>query len=233
MRVLLGLGDVELARAAPATSTSASVSGDGLLREHDRAVELLAVARHRRQVDAARRAAAARAAAPRSGRKLKKIAVSPGSIRGRAVDHDRLDELVGDARVVARLHRVEHARRVVPCAAHERVERALRPLPALVAVHRVVAADDGRDPVLRQRREVVDRRVRRDVAAVGERVDPRLLGREARAARAGGRCASGRRPARRARAGARGGRARTPPRSAGFSKSEPSAIARFTRIRSW
>ena len=60
----------------------------------------------------------------------------------------------------------------------DRVVGQLRPLPALVAVHRVVAADDRGDPVLRQLGEICERGVRRDVAAVGEGVQPRLLGRE-------------------------------------------------------
>ncbi len=63
---------------------------------------------------------------------------------------------------------------MTPVPEHERVERPLRALPALVAVHRVVAADDRRDPVGGQLGEIVERRVRRDVAAVGERVDPRV-----------------------------------------------------------
>ena len=59
------------------------------------------------------------------------------------------------------------------------LEGLVRSVPTLVAVHRVVAARDGGDPVGRQLGEVVDGRGRRDVAAVGERVDPRLLGSEA------------------------------------------------------
>ena len=46
----------------------------------------------------------------------------------------------------------------------------------MVTVHRVVAADDGRDPVGRERVEVRRARLGRDVAAVGERMDPRRLG---------------------------------------------------------
>ena len=57
-------------------------------------------------------------------------------------------------------------------------ERFLCPIPTVVAIHRVVPAGDGRDAVDGQLGEVVDRGVRRDVAAVGERVDPRLLRRE-------------------------------------------------------
>ena len=60
-------------------------------------------------------------------------------------------------------------------AHRERVERLLRPLPALVPVHRVVAADDRRQLRRRQLREIGHGRGRRDVPSVGEGVDPRPL----------------------------------------------------------
>ena len=110
----------------------------------------------------------------RSGRKLKTIALSrAGSSRGRPVEHDGLDELVGDPARVARPHGVDRVVRLLPHPAEDRRERPVRPLPALVAVHRVVAADDRRDAVGGQRREVGHRRLGRDVAPVGEGVDPR------------------------------------------------------------
>ena len=49
------------------------------------------------------------------------------------------------------------------------------PVPAPVAVHRVVTPDDRRDPLGRQQREVLDGRGRRDVAPVREGVDPGAL----------------------------------------------------------
>ncbi len=61
-----------------------------------------------------------------------------------------------------------------------RVERSLRAIPALVAIHRVVPAADGRDALGGQFREILDGGVRRNVPSVGERMDPRLLGREAK-----------------------------------------------------
>ena len=85
------------------------------------------------------------------------MAVSPGSIRGVPSIDDRLDELVGDARVVALLHCFQDAMGLFSFARHEAVECELDPLDAAVAVHGVVPADDGGDAVLRQRREVVDR----------------------------------------------------------------------------
>ena len=114
----------------------------------------------------------------RSGRKLKKIAVSSRLEPRPAVEHRRLDELVGHALLVARPHRRDRVVGVLALALHDRVEGLLRPLPALVAVHRVVAAGDGRDPLGGQFGEVALGRVRRDVAAVGESMDPRRLGPE-------------------------------------------------------
>ena len=58
----------------------------------------------------------------------------------------------------------------------DRAERAICPFVAAVAIHRVVAAADRGNPFDRELREVARRRERRDVTAVGERVDPRPLG---------------------------------------------------------
>ena len=94
-------------------------------------------------------------------------------------DDDWLDELIRDPSLVTTPHRLDRIPRMLARSVDDRVERALRALPALVAVHRVVAAGDRGDAVGRELGEVVDGRVRRDVAPVGERVDPRLLRREA------------------------------------------------------
>ena len=62
------------------------------------------------------------------------------------VDDRRHDELVGLAARVGGLDRGGRRRRAVcRLAVDDRVVAALGPLPALVAVHRVVAAADGRD----------------------------------------------------------------------------------------
>ena len=131
-----------------------------------------------------------------------------------------VDELVGHARGVARLDRRRGRLGALPHAVHERRARELGALDAMVAIHRVVAADDGRDrraragPLALELREQAGRLVRRDVAAVGERVhgDARHARRERRAprSRAGGRRASARRRRRpgRRRAARRGRRAR-------------------------
>ena len=69
-------------------------------------------------------------------------------------------------------------------AVDDRVVRALRPVPAAIAVHRPVAAGDARDggaPAearLELRQEGVGG-TRRRVAAVGERVEANPVGREA------------------------------------------------------
>src|SRR5947207_15806985 len=71
-------------------------------------------------------------------------------------DRDRLDELVRDPAVVAGPY--GHDRGLTPDrpARDDGGVRALRPLPALVAVHRIVAAGHARDPVLGQLRQVVE-----------------------------------------------------------------------------
>ena len=84
----------------------------------------------------------------RSGRKLKKIAASPGPSLGPG-QNDRLDELVRDAGLVARLDRGHSVLRRSPRAVHDGTQRAVGAVPALVAVHRVVAPadrDDARCP---------------------------------------------------------------------------------------
>ncbi len=77
--------------------------------------------------------------------------------------------------VVARLHGGDRVVRLGIGPLRDRGEREVGALPALVAVHRVVPARHGRDPVGRKLGEVVHGRGRRDVATVGERVDPGLL----------------------------------------------------------
>ena len=95
-----------------------------------------------------------------------------------AVEDDRLDELVRDVTLVACADGGDRILGVLAVALDDRVVGALGALPAAVAVHRVVAADDGRDPVGRELGEVLCGRVRRDVAAVGEGMNPGSLGGE-------------------------------------------------------
>ena len=234
MRVLLGLGRVELPGAVPRRAPRRA-SRRRLLGEHDRAVELLAVARHRRQVEAARRAAAGSAAAPRSGRKLKKIAAVAGLERA-AARRSTIGSTNSSVtpRVVARLHRVD---RVVGVRAGRPRRSRRRRAACAPSACRGPSRSSGRR---RSRSGPAAARRGRSSAACGETSRPSVNAwihvfsrREARAARAGGRCASGRRRARRARAGGRAAPRSNAPTSAAFSKNEPSAIARLTRIRSW
>jgi hypothetical protein len=97
----------------------------------------------------------------------------------RASDDEGLDELVGDATLITTTNRLDWIVRLVATPVHNRVERTLGALPTPVTVHRVVATGDGRDPVTWELDKIVDRRVRRDISAVREGVDPRLLRREA------------------------------------------------------
>ena len=91
-------------------------------------------------------------------------------------EHDRLDELVGDPARVARGDGGDRIDGDLAHAVENRPDGAIRPLGAVVAVHRVVAADDGGDSRGGKLREIVDGGMRRDVAAVGERVNPRPVG---------------------------------------------------------
>ena len=153
--VLLGLGDVQLPQAAR-DRTSAIVSSTSISskRRGSRGRRCSASSSSGRSRASSRSRESWR---PRSGRKLKKIAVSSGVRRGvRRVD-DRLDEFVGDAGVVARLHGARAGlSQACPDASTIASNALSRSFPALVAVHRVVAADDGRDPLERQLGEVVD-----------------------------------------------------------------------------
>ena len=215
-------------------STSASVSATVCSAKTTGAVELVAVARHRRQVDAGvdqqpRELPAAVRAEVEEDRGVARL--DPR----RALDHDRLDELVGHAGVVARLHGFQA--QFGACAPGARRSARRRRAASDPSAGRDPSRSSGRrrwrsDPAGSSARSC-ERRMRRDVAAVGEGVDPGLLGRELeqRAEVVDVRVDAA--AARRARAGERACRARTQPRSTSFSKSEPSAIASFTRIRSW
>ena len=110
MRVLLGLGGVQLAEAVTGEHLGERV-GDLLLGERDRAVEVVGVARHRHEVDAELDEALGELA-PAVGPEVEEDrAVARGVEPRPALEHDRLDELVGDARRVARLDRGDRDRR--------------------------------------------------------------------------------------------------------------------------
>ena len=101
-----------------------------------------------------------------------------------AVDaHDRLDELVGHILVIGVLHGGRHVRHaLIADALDQGVVGDLHPLPALVAVHGVVAADDRGDPAARLCEvllELLDKAlaaVRVGITAVHEAVHVGLVG---------------------------------------------------------
>ncbi len=135
------------------------------------------VARHRRQLDPGSQQGARELAGP-VGPEVEVDHRVAGLDPRRALDHGRLDELVGNSRLVARPDRVERGVGVRAEPEHQGVHRLLRPLVAVVAIHGPVSARDRRDPVLRQGGEVFERCVRRDVTTVGEGVNPGVRGRE-------------------------------------------------------
>ena len=175
MRVLLGLGGMELAQPVLGEHLRDRVR-DHLLLEDDRAVEVVAVAGHGREVQALleeplRELARAVGA---------EVEVDRGVLRRepRLRQDDGLHELVGDAARVRGLDGGHRVAGLLPLSLQDRRERPVGPLPALVAVHPVVAAGDGGDAgaLGDQLRQVAARRGRRDVAPVGERVDEGALG---------------------------------------------------------
>ena len=101
------------------------------------------------------------------------MAVSRGPNLGRPREHDRLDELVRDTDVVARPNRGDGIVGSLAFSETDRAERAVRPLVAAVAIHRVVPAADRGNPFGRKLGDVVRGRTRRDVTSIRERVDPR------------------------------------------------------------
>src|ERR1051325_2527300 len=86
---------------------------------------------------------------------------------------DRLHEFVGDAFGVEAAHGLERVLRLHADALGHQVDAALHALPALVAVHRVVAPDDRRQ--VRLLGEVFLGGLRRRVAAVEDGVDVDLF----------------------------------------------------------
>ena len=109
------------------------------------------------------------------------VADDPDRLPVRVVDDGRGDELVGLAAGVGGLDGRGRGRGVVErLPVDDRVVAPLRPVPALVAVHREVAAPDARDPGIGMGEaqppldllDVAQRRARRGVPPVEQRVDP-------------------------------------------------------------
>ena len=100
-------------------------------------------------------------------------------------DHGRLDELVTLVRCVAGLDRLRGAPRLLTFAEHVRFVRALGALPAVVAVHGVIAANYRPDPtdsnsrdLLFQLLQICGSAARWGVASVHNRVHHDLVWRE-------------------------------------------------------
>ena len=167
MRVLLGLRHVELPDVVLGQDLGQRLV-HLLLRKCDGNVEVRAIPRHRRDIGTRRDQLHHQLAGPIGTEVEEDCAVARHVQPRTASDHDRLDELICDSSFVATPDRLDRIVRLLADPLHDRLEGALRPLPALVAVHRVVASDDGRDAFRRQRGEVVGCGVRRDVTAVGE-----------------------------------------------------------------
>ena len=185
MGVLLGLGDVQLADAVGGEHLGQHV-GEILARERDRRNDVVGVLGHLHVVRKRRVGATVEAVELALGERPRQLAgpVRPeveedGGVAGpdpparRIADHDRLDELIRHAEGVARLDRLDGVAGPRADSVDDRVVGPLRPLPAAVAVHRVVPAGhrrDAGDPV-----EIPLRAVRRGVAPVGEGVHVHAL----------------------------------------------------------
>ena len=192
MRVLLGLGHVQLAPAL--RSHDLRQRGRGMLRwEGDRIAPVRLVLGHRRVALDHVRAAAVDLVEVRVGERQRDLAHAVGSEveRDNGVagadsrllsDQHRLDELVGlIALIGAPRGGLARLRLVLGAAMDEEVVGELNTVPALVAVHRVVATDHGADapgagvghPLL-DGRQIAGSRRRQRVAPVGERVQHQI-----------------------------------------------------------
>ncbi len=174
MRVLLRLGHVQL-RPPALRERRRQRHLRPRRREGHRVVPVLVVLRERRQPDGLELAELGRELARAVGPEVeedRRVAVADPSL----VAHQRgLDELVGLVALVRGAHRLlAGGRRELGLALHDRVVGELGAVPALVAVHRVVAARDGghaRAAPGLHLREVAHPAVGARVAAVGEGVD--------------------------------------------------------------
>jgi hypothetical protein len=140
-------------------------------------VQRLAVTGHRRQVVAAvqenlRKLASTIRSEVEEDRRV-------AGFQARCVLDDHwLKELVGHARAVARpysLDRISDGHTLTP---GDRTECLVNAIPPVIAIHRPVAPHDRCEPSFGKLRKVVHGRMRRDVATIGERMYPRLLGSE-------------------------------------------------------
>ncbi len=227
MGVLLGLGDVELAAARLADDPRDRRLGLRR-RERDRVGPLLAVGGHRGDVEVGK-GAAGEPVEVRVGERGDDLPHPVGpEVEADddvaalhavvAADDGRRDELVGDVVLVGGGDRLGGGGGALALGVDDRVVGALDPLPALVAVHREVAAADGADAARRAQPaldllDVLRAARRARVAPVGEGMERRDRGpprsRRARCTPRGAPSPNGRRRRTSARsdAGARAGSA--------------------------
>ena len=179
VRVLLRLGDVQLG-AAGVRDDRADRDLGVMRREHDREVPLLVVGGHRR-VGVDHLGEPGRDLAHPVGAEVERQHVVARPDQRLLADRGRDDELVGLVALVpaARTAASPLSALVLGLALDEQREREIRAVPALVAVHRVVAARHGADAGAPARlgarrldlRQRVGARRGRGVAAVREGVD--------------------------------------------------------------
>ena len=175
VRVLLGLGDVQLAQAGSRQRVGQRARQRHVV-EGDPRAQRLVVARHRHQQ--AERRQQRVADLPRAvGTEVEEHeGIAARDAQAGVAEDDRRDELVGKSLGVARLDCGRRRDRPLPHAVDQRRARELGALGAMVAIHRVVAPDDGRDDRARARplrlepAEQAGRLMGRDVAAVRERM---------------------------------------------------------------
>jgi hypothetical protein len=194
VRVLLGLGDVQLQAAVRGDHARQRHLRAGR-RERNRTVAVLAsVLRQRRIAGDRLGAVAVDAGAVRIGQRAGELAHAvgteverdhgvAGADRALVADARRRDELVGLTAIVGRQDRGAGGRRGMRGEpVRDQVVGLLDALPAAVAVHREIASDDARDaphallraPALDRSDELRARR-RQRVATVGEGVDDQVL----------------------------------------------------------
>ena len=139
--IFLRLGHVQLASAMLGDDLGHGLA-DVLLLEHDWAGEILVVPRHGGEIELGFQKLDHQLACSVGPEVEENRGVALAEARP-VFDRSRHDELVGDAGVVARLHVLQRVMGLCTVARADRFVRQFGPVPALVAVHRVVAARDA------------------------------------------------------------------------------------------
>src|SRR5579884_2172519 len=196
MRVLLSFGDPQIMPVQLGHDVGEDVTGV-LARQYEGKGEALVVLRHGYVLQAFRRGRVKR----NCRIAVKRHAHFAAAVRPKVVEHGgvlvadqphrlvlgidnyyRLDELVGNAFLIRAADGFYGVGRLLALAVHQGIERPLYALPALVAIHGVVAARDSGDAahadladLLLQLFHVPRAALGRGVAAVHEAVDTDIL----------------------------------------------------------